>query len=89
MNIIRKVRGKQKRALKKSITIRLDADLVEVLRDSGKGWQTRVNDSLRKVYLANSDDVAPANDEGAMPSASTSSSEAEVKPRVPFSELVL
>lgn len=31
------------------VTIRLDADLVEQLRASGQGWQTRVNDILRKA----------------------------------------
>lgn len=30
------------------ITIRLDADLVKALKATGRGWQTRVNDVLRK-----------------------------------------
>jgi len=34
---------------KQRITIMLDRDLVERLRASGKGWQTRINDALRKV----------------------------------------
>lgn len=29
-------------------TIRLDADVLEQLRASGKGWQTRANDALRE-----------------------------------------
>lgn len=29
------------------VSIRLDRDLVEALRESGKGWQTRVNAMLR------------------------------------------
>ncbi|UWQ16140.1 BrnA antitoxin family protein [Jannaschia sp. M317] len=32
---------------KQPVTIRLDADLVETLRATGKGWQSRVNDMLR------------------------------------------
>lgn len=32
---------------KKQATIRLDSDLLEKLRGSGSGWQTRTNDALR------------------------------------------
>lgn len=32
---------------KEAISIRLDIDLVEKLRASGPGWQSRVNDALR------------------------------------------
>ncbi|WP_096084366.1 BrnA antitoxin family protein [Agaribacterium haliotis] len=53
MNKSQKVRGKQKEPVKISITIRLDADLVELLRGSGRGWQTRVNAALRQHYLCN------------------------------------
>ncbi|MGL4768589.1 MAG: BrnA antitoxin family protein [Formosimonas sp.] len=31
-------------------TIRLDEDLLEALRASGSGWQTRVNDELRAAF---------------------------------------
>lgn len=34
---------------KTSITIRLDADLVESYRSLGAGWQSRLNADLRKV----------------------------------------
>lgn len=34
---------------KESVAIRLDADLVKALRASGKGWQSRANDMLRKA----------------------------------------
>lgn len=33
--------------LKVSTTIRFDADVLAGLRASGKGWQTRVNDTMR------------------------------------------
>lgn len=32
---------------KKQVTIRLDSDLLDMLRGSGAGWQTRANDALR------------------------------------------
>lgn len=34
---------------KKILSIRLDADVLDALRKSGKGWQTRVNDLLRQA----------------------------------------
>lgn len=36
---------------KKQVTLRLDADLLETLRASGKGWQSRVNEILRDKML--------------------------------------
>jgi uncharacterized protein (DUF4415 family) len=37
--------------VKQQLTIRLDADLVAWLRDAGKGYQTRINDILRREML--------------------------------------
>jgi uncharacterized protein (DUF4415 family) len=34
---------------KKHVTLRLDTDVVEHYRASGPGWQTRINDVLRKA----------------------------------------
>ena len=34
---------------KQQVTIRLDRDVVEKLRASGAGWQSRVNEILRKA----------------------------------------
>lgn len=34
---------------KKQVTLRLDADVVESYRASGKGWQGRINAALRKA----------------------------------------
>ena len=34
---------------KVATTIRLDADVIEHFRDAGGGWQTRINEALRKV----------------------------------------
>lgn len=38
-------------ARKVSTTIRFDADLLEALKATGPGWQTRVNDAMREVFL--------------------------------------
>jgi uncharacterized protein (DUF4415 family) len=47
---IRKTLGRPPLAAPKlPVKIRLDADLVEHLRATGPGWQTRVNDTLRKA----------------------------------------
>lgn len=43
--------GSIKADAKVSTTIRFDADVLEALRASGPGWQTRANDALRKVFV--------------------------------------
>jgi uncharacterized protein (DUF4415 family) len=43
---IRRARGPTR--TKEAISIRLDMDLVEKLRATGPGWQSRVNDALRE-----------------------------------------
>ena len=48
-------RGKQKAPTKKHISIRLDADLAEHFRNSGPGWQTRLNDALRRAVFGDSE----------------------------------
>ena len=47
----RRTRGRQKAPTKVHINIRLDADVVARLRESGDGWQTRLNDILRRAVL--------------------------------------
>ena len=34
---------------KKQVTLRLDADLLERFRETGAGWQSRINATLRKA----------------------------------------
>ena len=34
---------------KKQINLRIDSDIVDFFQSKGAGWQTRINDSLRKV----------------------------------------
>lgn len=42
------VRGPQKIPTKERITIRLSREVVERFRESGEGWQTRVDAALRE-----------------------------------------
>ena len=37
---------------KQQVTLRLDPDLLTVMRDSGAGWQLRANTALRKAFLS-------------------------------------
>ena len=47
----RRTRGKQKAHVKELISIRLDPDITAYFRASGPGWQTRLNDTLRKAVF--------------------------------------
>lgn len=49
----RRGRGPQKAPTKMSTTIRLDADVLAHFRAMGLGYQTRINDELRKVVKRN------------------------------------
>lgn len=40
-------RGAQKAPTKAQTTLRLDADVLEHFRATGRGWQSRMNDALR------------------------------------------
>jgi uncharacterized protein (DUF4415 family) len=42
-------RGKQTAPIKKPVSIRLDADVVDAYKATGEGWQSRINGDLRKV----------------------------------------
>ncbi len=44
-------RGKQRAPVKERVTLRLDADIAAQLRSSGPGWQTRLNEMLRRIVL--------------------------------------
>jgi uncharacterized protein (DUF4415 family) len=47
----RRSRGKQVAPTKVLVSLRLDRELVERLRESGRGWQGRVNEMLKKAVL--------------------------------------
>ena len=42
-------RGPQKAPTKEQVTLRLDKAVLEHFRASGAGWQSRINEALRKV----------------------------------------
>ena len=43
-------RGRPKAASpKEAVNLRLDADVLEFFRKTGPGWQTRINEALRKA----------------------------------------
>ena len=52
-------RTKQKAPTKKHISIRLDADLAE-FPQQGPGWQTRLNDALRRAVFGDAELSTPA-----------------------------
>jgi uncharacterized protein (DUF4415 family) len=37
------------KAVKKQVTLRLDSEVVEAFRAGGPGWQSRMNEALRKA----------------------------------------
>ena len=53
----RRTRGKQKSPTKEQVHIRLDADIVEHFRSGGRGWQTRLNETLRQAVFGQADDA--------------------------------
>ncbi|MDX8398720.1 MAG: BrnA antitoxin family protein [Gallionellaceae bacterium] len=44
-------RGKFYRPIKRQLTVRIDADVLEWLKSQGKGYQSRLNDILRAAML--------------------------------------
>lgn len=46
------VRGKFYRPVKKQITLRLDADMIEWFKSKGDKYQTRINQALRDYMTA-------------------------------------
>lgn len=46
---VRRGRGPQKAPTKVLTTVRLDADVIAFFRAQGRGYQTRINEALRRV----------------------------------------
>jgi len=46
-----RLRGPQRAPTKVPVTLRLDRDIVERFRATGAGWQSRMNDALRRADL--------------------------------------
>lgn len=54
-------RGRPRKSnAKVSLTLRLDPDIVDHFRATGRGWQTRINDALRQAVDAAPTGVTPA-----------------------------
>jgi uncharacterized protein (DUF4415 family) len=47
----RRKRGAQKAPTKVLVSLRLEREVLDKLRASGRGWQSRANDMLRKAVL--------------------------------------
>ncbi len=47
-------RGQFYRPVKQQLTVRIDADVLAWLRGQGKGYQSRLNEILRKAMLSKS-----------------------------------
>jgi uncharacterized protein (DUF4415 family) len=52
--------GKFYRPVKKSLTIRIDADVLAWIKSEGKGYQTRINHYLREAMLRTKKKVSAA-----------------------------
>jgi uncharacterized protein (DUF4415 family) len=44
-------RGPQVAPVKQQVTLRLDQDVLAKFKDTGAGWQSRINDALRKSVI--------------------------------------
>jgi uncharacterized protein (DUF4415 family) len=47
--VLKRGRGRQKAPTKVLTTVRLDADVLAFFKAQGSGYQTRINDELRKI----------------------------------------
>ena len=53
-------RGPQKAPTKVQISLRVDRDVVDALRASGRGWQTRAGEALRRHVRGNNQEQSTA-----------------------------
>jgi uncharacterized protein (DUF4415 family) len=51
--LTRNTRGPQKSPTKQLVSLRLSVDVLQALRESGPGWQTRVDQILRSQLIKN------------------------------------
>ena len=59
--VLKRGRGPQVTPIKVLTTIRLDVDVLEFFKAQGSGYQSRINDTLRKVVQRNLRVVAKAS----------------------------
>ena len=55
------MRGKQNAPLKVPVSLRLDPDVVAHFRATGRGWQTRINNTLRQAVFGSEARGGPAS----------------------------
>ncbi len=67
----RRTRRAQKTPTKKPISLRLDPDVIEHFRATGPGWQSRINDALRKIMSEEGDPGETTRRDSSDPTAST------------------
>ena len=46
-----RVRGLQRAPTKKQVTLRLDPEVIDKFRATGRGWQARMNDALKAAKV--------------------------------------
>src|SRR5256885_16737660 len=51
LNRKRGERGPQKAPTKQQVTLRLDRDVLDRVRSTGPGWQSRINNALKKASM--------------------------------------
>ena len=49
--LVKRPRGRPAGSLKERVTLRIDRDVLDRVRAEGPGWQTRLNEILRKGVL--------------------------------------
>ena len=54
MGAFKRTRGPQKAPTKQQVTLRLDEDLIAAFKAEGAGWQSRINQTLRRSLAADS-----------------------------------
>ena len=70
---LRRPRGRPKvESVKVLISLRLDPDVLDAAKATGGGWQTRINDALRRVFVT---------DPGVLESARRQLAQRTIKPR--------
>jgi uncharacterized protein (DUF4415 family) len=46
-----RLRGLQRAPTKKQVTLRLDPEVIDKFRATGRGWQARMNDALKAAKV--------------------------------------
>ena len=49
LSAFKRVRGPQKAPTKRQVTLRLDEDVLAFFKADGAGWQSRINEALRRT----------------------------------------